>query len=138
MQPMNKYSNLLPELTFKATTSGGKGGQHVNKVASRIELYFNVSSSAHLSEDEKSILMRKLEGRMNDEGVLRITSSEGRSQHDNKETAIQKFLELISKSLAPVKPRKKTKPSAESKEERLRQKKNLSDKKKLRVKRFGD
>jgi ribosome-associated protein len=135
---MNKYSNLLPELTFKATTSGGKGGQHVNKVASRIELYFNVSSSAHLSEDEKSILMRKLEGRMNDEGVLRITSSEGRSQHDNKETAIQKFLELISKSLAPVKPRKKTKPSAESKEERLRQKKNLSDKKKLRVKRFGD
>ena len=135
---MNKYSNLLPELTFKATTSGGKGGQHVNKVSSRIELYFDVNASVHLSEEEKSILLRKLQGRINDEGVLRITSSEGRSQHDNKETAIRKFLELISKSLAPVKPRKKTKPSAESKEERLRQKKNLSDKKKLRVKRFGD
>jgi ribosome-associated protein len=88
MQPMNKYSNLLPELTFKATTSGGKGGQHVNKVSSRIELYFDVNASVHLSEEEKSILLRKLQGRINDEGVLRITSSEGRSQHDNKETAI--------------------------------------------------
>lgn len=130
---MSKYINLLSELTFKATTSGGKGGQHVNKVASRIELYFNINASAHLSDDEKSILLRKLEGRINDEGVLRITSSEGRSQHDNKETAVRKFLELISKSLTPVKPRKKTKPSAQSKEERLKQKKRLSEKKKLRA-----
>ena len=138
MKSNNIYTNLLPELTFKATTSGGKGGQHVNKVASRIELYFDIHSSAHLSEEEKSILLRKLEGRINNEGVLRITSSEGRSQHDNKETAIRKFLELISKSLTPVKPRKKTKPSAESKEKRLRQKKNLSEKKRSRIKNVSE
>lgn len=138
MQPHSKYSNLLTELTFKATTSGGKGGQHVNKVASRIELYFDIRNSAHLHDEEKSLLLKKLSGRINEEGVLRITSSEGRSQHDNKEVAKQKFLELITKSLAPVKPRKKTKPSAESKEERLRQKKRLSEKKMMRKGREGD
>jgi ribosome-associated protein len=132
MNSHDRYMMLLQELTFKATTSGGKGGQHVNKVASRIELYFDITASQLLNDDEKSLLMQKLSGRINSDGLLRITSSEGRSQHYNKEIAKRRFLELIAKALAPVKSRKKTAPPAESNEERLRRKKRLSEKKAMR------
>ena len=132
MEPLPSFDKLLMEASFKATTSGGKGGQHVNKVATRIELYFDVANSSHLSDEQKEILNHKLSGRISDAGVLRITSSEGRSQFDNKERAKEKFFELIVKALTPLKKRKKTKPSNESKEERLRKKKRLSEKKQLR------
>jgi ribosome-associated protein len=132
MEPLPSFDQLLAEVTFKATASGGKGGQHVNKVATRIELYFDIPGSSHLSDEQKQILNHKLSGRISDSGILRITNSEGRSQFDNKERAKEKFLELIVKALTPLKKRKKTKPSNESKEERLRQKKKLSEKKQLR------
>jgi len=132
MEPLPSFEKLLSEATFKATTSGGKGGQHVNKVATRIELYFDVENSSHLSVEQKEILNHKLSGRISDSGVLRLTSSEGRSQLDNKDRAREKFIELIVKALTPLKKRKKTKPSNESIEERLRQKKKLSEKKQWR------
>ena len=129
---MKSFENLLSEIVLKATRSGGKGGQNVNKVSTRIELYFDVLNSAFLTDEEKENILRKLEGRINDGGVLRITSSEDRSQLGNKDNAKEKFLQLISKALLPVKKRKQTKPSKESKAVRLKEKKIQSDKKKLR------
>ena len=126
------YEELLSEATLKATRSGGKGGQNVNKVATRVELYFDVMNSGVLDEEQKNIILRKLDGRISDAGILRITSSEDRSQLGNKENVKTKFLELVRKALAPVKARKKTKPSKESKAERLKDKKLLSEKKKMR------
>ncbi len=123
---------LLQEVILKATTSGGKGGQNVNKVATRVELYFTINNSANLSDEQKEILNHKLMNRISGDGVLRITSSENRSQLENKESVKQKFLELIRKALTPKKKRKQTAPSKSSVEERLRKKKLKSERKSFR------
>lgn len=123
---------LLNEVWFKATTSGGKGGQNVNKVATRVELYFNISNSTVLTSDEKAMLLSKLQNKINDEGILRITSSEERSQGGNKEKVQEKFLRLISRALMVDKPRKKTAPGKAAKEERIKDKKIQGERKRLR------
>lgn len=123
---------LLKELEFRFTRSGGKGGQNVNKVATKAELYFNVSESAQLLPEQKEILLEKLATRLSTNGVLKITSQEARSQLENKEKVSRKFIFLITKALAPVKPRKETKPGKQAKEKRLKEKKMNSLLKKLR------
>lgn len=129
---MGTNDELLSEINLKATRSGGKGGQNVNKVSTKVELYFDISNSVFLTEEEKEIILRKLEGRISDAGILRLTSSEDRSQLGNKERVKDKFLQLIIKALMPVKKRKQTKPGKATKEARLKDKKLLSEKKKLR------
>ncbi|MBL0072386.1 MAG: aminoacyl-tRNA hydrolase [Bacteroidetes bacterium] len=103
-------NRLLKEVWFKATTSGGKGGQNVNKVATRVELYFDVVNSNVFSADEQALLMQKLESKLTEEGILRMVSSEERTQLKNKDKVQEKFLKLIEKTLLIKKPRKKTKP----------------------------
>src|SRR5688572_23480096 len=132
MPNLGEYERLLQEVTLKATTSGGKGGQHVNKVATRVELYFDIPASSLLNEEQKLKLTAKLRHRISGNGVLRITSSEDRSQLGNKEKVQRKFLELIGKSLMESKKRKASAPSSSSIAERLRRKKLLSEKKKIR------
>jgi len=136
MNSLLNIASLLQEASLKATTSGGKGGQNVNKVATRIELYFDILNSAVLSDEQKEVLLHKIRNRINADGVLRIVSSEKRSQLENKEEAKKKFAEIISKALTPQKARKQSKPSAQSKEERIRKKKLLSEKKKSRTEKF--
>jgi ribosome-associated protein len=99
---------LIKECTFKAVTSGGKGGQHVNKVATRIELYFNIIESNFLSEEQKQKLKLKLKNKLNREGELRIIASSERSQYQNKKLAITKFINLISSALVDPKKRKRS------------------------------
>ena len=125
---------LFSEAVLKATTSGGKGGQNVNKVATRVELYFNIEGSVILNNDQKKILLAKLAHRISGDGILRITSSEDRSQLGNRENVKRKFSELIRKALTPSKKRKASAPTGASVEERLRRKKLLSEKKKSRTK----
>lgn len=120
---------LLNELTFKATRSSGAGGQHVNKVASRIELSFDLQNSQGLSEDEKARLQEKLSSRLTKEGVLLLSCSESRSQHKNKSILIDRFLNLIKENLKVRKPRKKSKPSKGAIEKRLKSKKEKALKK---------
>lgn len=124
---------ILQEVIFKATTSGGKGGQNVNKVATKIELYFDVSNSTGFNEDQKILIHAKLYNRINGDGILRITSSESRTQLENKEQAKAKFLNLIIKALTPAKKRKQTAPSKSSVEKRLRKKKIKGERKSFRA-----
>ena len=90
---------LVKELTFKATRSGGAGGQHVNKVSSKVILTFDLVSSTVLEENEKEILLKNLKTRLTKDKLLLLNCSESRSQHKNKELVINRFLKIISEGL---------------------------------------
>lgn len=100
---------LLKEITFKTSRSGGKGGQNVNKVSSKVELIFNVNDTLLFSDDEKALLLERLNTKMDTEGNLHVVSQVDRSQLVNKEISITKFLDLLEKSLTIQKKRKPTK-----------------------------
>ncbi len=131
---MLDVQNLTKELKFKAIRSGGAGGQHVNKVSSKIELTFAISASKVLSEDQKELLLKKLSSRLTKENVLILFCDESRSQHKNKEIAIERFLEILKKGLTIPKKRKPTKVSKSAIRKRLEKKKKHSFKKTLRRK----
>jgi len=117
------------EFVFNATRSSGPGGQHVNKVSTRIELRFDVTGSKLLRDEEKEIILDKLANRISKDGKLQLVSQTERSQYDNKLKAIEKFNLLVRKALAPVRKRKKTVPTARSRVKRLEGKQLLSVKK---------
>jgi ribosome-associated protein len=115
------------ELEYRATRSGGPGGQHVNTSSTRIELTWNVGTAQSLNEAQRARIMEKLATRIDGEGVLRLVSTGSRSQHQNKEEVTQRFGEVIEKALRIPKPRKRTKVPKGAKEERLREKKKRSE-----------
>lgn len=118
---------ILTELDYKAVRSSGPGGQHANKTATKVELSFDVENSEALSERERLRIQKKLAGRINKEGILKMSSEDSRSQHTNKEIVTQNFLFELKKSLKKPKPRKKTKPTKASKIKRLKAKKKKSE-----------
>lgn len=118
---------ILSELDYKAVRSSGPGGQHANKTATKVELSFDIEASDALSVYEKSRISRKLKGRINKEGILKISSEDSRSQHTNKEIVTQNFIFEIREALKKQKPRKKTKPTKASKLKRLKAKKKKSE-----------
>ena len=128
--------NLENELKFLAVRSGGKGGQNVNKVSTKIELYLDVINSVVLSEEEKSLIISKLKTRVSSDGILRIVSQTERSQLQNKIIAKKKFFDLLAQAFKKEKKRRKTNPSKASKITRLKVKKIISEKKSLRVKKI--
>lgn len=125
---------IIKELSFKATRSSGAGGQHVNKVSSKIELTFDLENSTSLSDDEKERLKDKLSSKLTKENTLILYCSESRSQHRNKDIAIKRFLDLIKIGLKRPKIRRKTKPSKASIKRKAEHKKRTSVKKALRRK----
>lgn len=120
------------ELTYRATRSGGPGGQHVNTTSSRVELAWDVDASPSVNDEQRALIKSKLANRINGEGVLLLSSSEQRSQHQNKESVTERFAKLVAQSLVVPKARKKTRPSRASKEARLQQKKQRSQTKRMR------
>ena len=126
------FKCLLSEVVLTYSRSSGKGGQNVNKVSTKAELAFNIDSSACLDEEQKKIISEKLYRRINDEGFIKLQSSEARSQLGNKELVLKKFKTLIEKSLKkPVKRIATSKP-LQATESRLTQKRRTSEIKKLR------
>ncbi|WP_158839402.1 alternative ribosome rescue aminoacyl-tRNA hydrolase ArfB [Polaribacter sp. L3A8] len=130
---MNK-ENILKELSFKGIRSSGAGGQHVNKVSSKIELTFDLENSLSLSDTEKTLLKTKLSNKLTKENTLVLFCDESRSQHRNKEVAIKRFLELLRVNLIRPKKRRPTKPSKSSVRKNAEKKKRNSVKKTLRKK----
>lgn len=124
----------VQELNFKAVRSSGAGGQHVNKVSTKVELSFDIEKSSALSLEEKKRIFRKLSNRITKEGLLQLQCSDTRSQHKNKELVIKNFLETLENALKRRKIRRKTKPSRSSIEKRLKSKKKHALKKANRSK----
>ena len=123
---------LEKEMEFRASRSGGPGGQHANKVSSKVELRFDVDASELLSDDEKQRIQKYLAHKLTKSGVLLIESREARSQHRNKQLTIERFYALVEWALKPRKKRKKTRPPKSSIEKRLKKKKEVAEKKKNR------
>ena len=122
------------ELDYRATRSGGPGGQHVNTSSTRIELTWNVATSTALTEEERRRILEKLATRIDGTGELRLVSAGSRSQHQNREEVTARFAQVIERALRIPKPRKRTKPTKANKEDRLREKKKRSEVKRGREK----
>jgi len=114
--------------------SSGAGGQHVNKVSSKVELTFNVPASEGLSDREKQRVQLKLKSRLTNEGAIVLQCDEARSQHRNKDMVVKRFFEMLKKAMAVPKKRKPTKPTRSSKEKRIKSKKKTAEKKAYRKK----
>jgi len=130
---MNK-EKILKEISFTAVRSGGPGGQHANKVSSKVVLVFDIPSSEAISLEECEVLLEKLEGRLNSRKELILTCDESRSQHKNKDIVTNRFLALLEASLKKPKKRVPTKVSRTEKARRIEAKKKRGQKKSLRQK----
>lgn len=120
------------ELEFRASRSGGPGGQHVNTSSTRIELLWDLSASQSLSAEQMDRIRRKLASRIDAEGRVRVVASDRRSQQQNRIAAEERLASLVRHALAVPRKRRATKPTAASKERRLAEKKHHSDKKRER------
>lgn len=123
---------LQTELTFKTSRSGGSGGQNVNKVSTKVLLEFDVDNSKFLDDDQREIILLKLENKINSEGILQVVSQTERTQLKNKKIALEKFNLLISNCFLVRKERKATKVPKVVKEKRLNDKRIKSEIKRWR------
>ena len=125
---------ILKSVTFKTSRSGGKGGQNVNKVSSKVELIFSIENASFFDVDEKALLRIRLENRLDNVGLLHLVSQEDRSQLLNKQRTLIKFVDLLTKCLHVQKKRKPTKIPKAVIEKRLTTKSITSSKKENRKK----
>jgi ribosome-associated protein len=124
------------ELEFTFIRASGPGGQNVNKVASAVQLRFNVLHSPSLPDDIRLRLLLLLRSKLTILGEIIIKASRYRTQERNKQDALDRLREMIQRAATPRKKRKKTKPSLASKERRLASKKLHSQTKSLRSNKF--
>jgi len=123
---------IVKSVLFKTSRSGGKGGQNVNKVSSKVELILNIDAAGFFSDEEKTLLNARLANRLDQEGNLHIISQEDRSQLVNKERTVTKLLALLQTSLHIDKFRKPTKTPRSVILKRKSDKQSLSVKKQSR------
>lgn len=142
---MSKVFEIYPwlripesELQFRFTRSGGPGGQNVNKVATRVELLFDVARTGALDDDARARVQKKLAGVIDGRGVLRLASQESRSQWKNRGDVVEKFIQLLRRALAPQQRRIATGPTTGSRQSRAKQKRARSATKALRRKVAAD
>ena len=129
---MLQKEGLIKECSYKTSRSSGAGGQHVNKVETKVSLYFNIEDSFVLNEDQKERLLIKLKNRIDKNGFLQISSQEFKSQLKNKNNCQFKLIQILEKSLRKQKRRIRIKISKTAKLKRLNEKRIKSYLKKSR------
>jgi ribosome-associated protein len=122
-----QLSIARPELTFRASRSGGPGGQHVNTSSTRVELLWDVSRSRSLTTDQRARLFVKLASRMDGDGIVRVVASEYRTQSRNRVAAAERLAEMVRAALRVPRARKATRPTRGSIEQRLKVKRARSE-----------
>lgn len=128
------YEKCFHELVFTTSRSGGSGGQHTNKVETKVTLRWNIKTSLGLSGEQKILLLDRLKNSVNQHGELVLYHQTERSQLMNKSKIIKKWQDLIKASLKTKKKRKPTKPSKSSIAKQKLQKTIRSEVKSLRKK----
>lgn len=107
------------EIRFQASRAGGPGGQNVNKVATRVTLFFDVDGAAGLSGEHKVRIRERLSTRISRGGVMRVVAQRHRSQSANRQEALERLLALLRQALAEAPERTPTRPPRMVKEQRL-------------------
>lgn len=120
------------ELDVRVSRASGAGGQHVNKTSSRVEIFWSITSSRALTDEQRARLFDKLSSRLTTEGSIRVVASDMRSQSRNRELAEERLAELVRRALIIPRKRKPTRPTRAAKEARLETKKRHSNKKRER------
>jgi len=120
------------ELKVEFSRSGGPGGQHVNKVSSRVNLLFNIAKSSSLNAAQRSLLLARLGSRLSAGGVLRVTEQRSRSQWENRRRAVERLQSILQDALQEPKKRLRTGISQSARARRLEDKQNQAQKKRER------
>jgi ribosome-associated protein len=115
------------ELVVTASRSGGPGGQHVNKTASRVMVRFVIAESPSLSPEDRATLLTRLGRRIGKDGAVRVVAQDSRSQHANRRAAYERLAALLSAALEPVVPRVPTRVPRSSRTARRDSKRKRSD-----------
>jgi ribosome-associated protein len=126
------------EVTFSASQSSGPGGQHVNKVHTRMTLRFDVLDSPSLTETQRALISQKLASRINRVGLLQLHSQAHRSQSRNRQELLERFVMLLQEALHVEKTRRATRPSRTARRKRVEQKRVQGSLKKGRRRDYSD
>ncbi len=110
------------ELIFKFSRGGGPGGQNVNKVNTRVTVFFDAANSKSFSDEQKEQILKKLASRADKNGVIRVVSQQYRTQKANRRAAVERLKELLREALKKKKIRKKTRVPEAVKRKRLEKK----------------
>ena len=121
-------------LVFKFSRSSGPGGQNVNKVNTRVTVFFDVAGCDKFSDSQKKWIFKRLATRIDKDGVIRVVSQKYRTQKDNRAAALERLSQLLTEAVRERVPRKKTKVPRAAVEKRLQQKRQRSMLKQQRVK----